>query len=73
MSEFVADFFTATTAEDQKNYFYGEEQEETPSLAAANPLLPGTYRVIDGMLCKILSGLSADDVLERLRASNKTP
>ncbi len=49
--------------------FWGEKEVATPALHG-NPqvLTPGLYRVIDGTLCRILDGLSRDEVKERLGA-----
>jgi hypothetical protein len=72
MSEYVTEFFTATTADDERNYFHGDVQPdvgESPFEKA--PLPPGTYRVIDGRLCRILAGLPTEDVHDRLRAAAK--
>jgi hypothetical protein len=72
MTEFVTEFFTATTAEDQRNYFYGNEQSDVRDFPAEGVLLaPGTYRVVDGILCRILSGLPKDDIHELLRSAAK--
>ena len=71
MSEFVAEFFTATTAEDEANYFYGDDQEHMPSRSEVGAFAPGAYRVIDGMLCRIVSGLPVEDIRDQLCAANK--
>ena len=71
MSELVTEFFTATTAEDQENYFYGESQERTPSLSEIIDLAPGAYRVIDGTLCRVVSGLPTESVRDHLCAASK--
>ncbi|MBM4036054.1 MAG: hypothetical protein FJ291_30340 [Planctomycetes bacterium] len=72
MNEFVTEFFTATTAEDQDNYFYGVERSEVPARTTEGArLAPGTYRVVDGMLCRILSGLPKEDIYEQLRSAAK--
>ena len=74
MMDLTIEFFTATTADDQRNYFYGTEQSEAHNLPVDGPALPaGTYRVIDGLLCRILSGLPADDIYERLREAAAQP
>lgn len=70
MNRFVSEFFVATTGEDQANYF-SQEVYFVPGTGTEekSPLPRGTYRVIDGNLCQLLSGLDLDDVRARLRAT----
>ena len=57
MSEFTSEQFSVSTAEDEKNYFTGEQQgPERPNPNAILP--PGTYRVIAGGLYRVLGGVS---------------
>jgi len=72
MNEYVTEFFTATTAEDEENYFYGAEKPDVRDVPFQEARLgPGTYRVIDGVLCRILAGLPTEDVHDRLREAAK--
>lgn len=72
MSEFSYEFFAETTAEDQTNYFFGDEQlRATILIDISTPLLPGTYRVVEGNLCRIVSGLSKKEVRARLSIAKK--
>ena len=67
MTEFTDETFTSTTADDQaKNYFFGAVQEEQASLGEGRGLPPGTYRIVDGALCRIISGLPVQDVRSRI-------
>ena len=73
VNEFLYDFFAATTAEDQRSYFSGEVQRRTqPVISNATSVEPGVYRVIDGRLCRVLSGLGTEEVRERLVAAAKS-
>ena len=57
--------FTATTAEDQSNYFSGEVQDRLGVIYGNSPGLPaGRYRVIDGKLDYIITGLSPQKIKE---------
>lgn len=70
MNEISSEFFVATTAEDQRNYFFGEVQFRTSAFAdKCEPPAPGTYRIIDGILCRIVSKLSREEVRDRLRTA----
>ena len=70
MSEFVSGFFVGTTADDQRNYFSGEVQLRTPPFVGRGaPVAPGVYRVIDGKLCRIVSGL--EEVRARLQSATQ--
>ena len=67
MSEFVSGFFAATTADDERDYFTGAVQRRTAaSLGQGVGMAPGTYRVIDGALCRVLSGLPEAEVRQHL-------
>jgi hypothetical protein len=64
--------FSVTTAEDQNNYFSGDVQIKTRGeLGASIKLNSGTYRVIDRNLYQIISGLSPEEVRERLTENAK--
>ena len=57
MSEWVIEQLAMSTADDEQNYFTGqlsssEQSESHPVLA------PGVYRVIEGQLFKIISGVA---------------
>lgn len=70
MSEFVSGVFVGTTADDQRNYFSGEVQLLMPPfIGKGAPIAPGVYRVIDGKLCRIVSGL--EEVRARLLSSTQ--
>ena len=67
MNEFSIEFFAATTAEDQRDYFFGEVQSETPAFSGKwETLSPGSYRVVDGKLYRTISGLSPKEDRDRL-------
>ncbi|MDO8689518.1 MAG: hypothetical protein Q7R39_05830 [Dehalococcoidia bacterium] len=56
MSEFVYEQVSVTTAEDENNYFTGTpEVQGRPHLNAILP--PGTYRVVEGSLYRIVGGV----------------
>jgi len=72
MNEYRTGFFVTTTGEDQQNYFFGEIQTGVYSfLDEERSLPPGNYRVIDGQLCLVISGLSTEDVRNRLRLASQ--
>ena len=55
MTTLVSYQFSESTAEDAQNYFCGVSQSDgvpQPSL-----LPDGVYRVVDGVLCRIVQGL----------------
>ena len=67
MTEFREEYFTATTADDQrKNCFFGAKQDQPACLGEGSALPAGTYRVIDGTLYRVISGLPIEDVRTRL-------
>ena len=56
-------YFSYTTAEDQSNYFTGEIKcVNNAELSENFTLYPGEYRILDGKLTKIKTGLSKDEV-----------
>lgn len=65
--ELTEDQCTDTTADDERNYFFGDTQQ-APT-APGPQLPPGSYRVIDGVLCRIISGLSVKEVRDRVLAT----
>lgn len=72
MTEYVTEFFASTTAEDQAALFSGEVQAQLPELVSEGaPPVKGVYRVIDGRLCRILAGLTGEEVRSRLQAVEK--
>jgi hypothetical protein len=72
MREFVECFFTATTADDQMNCFSGElGKEVSPFYGTSQQLPPGTYRVIDGSLYRIVSGLPNEDLRSIIKSVTK--
>lgn len=63
VNEFTVKFFSFTTAEDQSNYFSGDVHTPLKAFEGEYPYLkPGVYRIIDGKLNPIVSGLSPDEV-----------
>lgn len=54
--------FFYSTDEDERNLFFGETQPAIPELKSNFP--KGNYRVIDGQLVRIVSGLPKDEVRE---------
>lgn len=68
MTEFTEVFFTTTTAEDEQNYFSGNICSAGASLGGTgNPIEPGLYRIVDGSLLPIISGLPAEEIRKRLQ------
>lgn len=68
MNTFTQEFFTTTTAEDQENYFSGNDQllsERFPQ--ERNQIPPGEYRIVDGDLFRIISGVPVKEVRERIK------
>jgi hypothetical protein len=69
MNEYVYNYFSFTTAEDQSNYFTGEVKcVSNGELSEDSPLHPGEYRIIDGNLVKIKNGLTKDEVRSILKS-----
>jgi len=67
MNEITTEFFSATTAYDEANYFWGEYYVPLRAYEGPSPQLTGgTYRIIDGKLCQIQSGLTPDEIRHRL-------
>ncbi len=66
--------FFLTTFEDERNYFWGDRNiSDTSTFYGESQLLPsGDYRVIDGVLCRIISGLSQDEVRKRINVNAET-
>ena len=57
MNELTVLQFSLSTADDEANYFTGSPVASVaPDLSHLLPA--GTYRVIDGQLCRILPGIS---------------
>ncbi|HDO25521.1 MAG TPA: hypothetical protein ENG95_02600 [Nitrospirae bacterium] len=72
MNEFTVYSFSETSAEDQENYFSGDLHMRTQAFQGATPKLPtGVYRVIEGELKYIISGLSPEEVRHRLDLFNR--
>jgi hypothetical protein len=56
MNEYFLEMFSATTAEDEQNYFTGQPYyPDTPDPNVNVP--PGNYRLIDGNLYRIYTGV----------------
>ncbi len=61
------EFFVNTTDEDQLNYFFGLSSTNISLFLGNERILPlGNYRVINGQLCRIISGLSPEDVRQKM-------
>jgi hypothetical protein len=58
VTKFVSDQFWLSTAEHASNYFTGLRSD--PARPVQTVLQPGTYRVIDGVLCRIIPGVPPD-------------
>jgi len=72
MKNITVEFFASTTGEDQINYFSGNVQETMKAFeGSARQLAPGVYRIVDGELCQIISGLSPKEVRDSLDAVSK--
>lgn len=62
-------YFSYTTAEDQSNYFTGEVKYiDYAEVSEDFALNPGDYRIIDGKLTKLKTGLSKDEVRAILKS-----
>jgi hypothetical protein len=67
VSEYTFDYFSVTTAEDQSNYFSGDIHKPLKAFEGEYPhLKPGIYRIIEGQLNLIVTGLSPDEVRSQL-------
>jgi hypothetical protein len=65
--KFHTALFTVTTAQDESNYFTGSNfTAPAPFVGKYAELKSGTYRVVDGELLPILSGLPLDEVRKQL-------
>lgn len=53
---FVSFQFSLSTGEDEKNYFGRSDQDPPVRSEDIGKLVPGTYRVLDGELFRIVSG-----------------
>lgn len=70
MNFFLTEFFTNSTAEDESNYFYSDaHQTPVKSEREYDPIPPGQYRIINGNMCKIASGLPIEDVRAYVQAA----
>lgn len=68
----VTEFFVVTTDYDQANYFSGESGIGANPPQPSGPMLPpGDYRVMDGELLPVLSGLTLDEVRARLSGDSR--
>lgn len=73
MSELTVFQISLSTADDEVNYFTGSAPPPFRLDSDPNRLLPpGTYRVLDGRLCRIVSGV-APRHNQPIVASEKTP
>ena len=73
MSDQINMCFSYNTAEDQESYFFGEAQTiNTPSSDTTFSSARGTYRVIDGKLNLIFSGLGKQEVSKRIIEASKS-
>ncbi|MBL7177245.1 MAG: hypothetical protein ISS66_15585 [Desulfobacteraceae bacterium] len=60
MNNYTHLWFCNTTAEDEANYFSGQSSPlEKGQIGVFAGLKPGTYRVIDGEICRITDYLPA--------------
>jgi hypothetical protein len=67
----IIDNFTYTTADEQKSYFSGEYQNNNFPDEKNEILLPGTYRIIDGQLSRIITGASPDMIKKHFESITK--
>ncbi len=71
MNDMVTEFFVVTTDEDQANYFSGESDAGgRPPQCTCPPLPAGDYRVMEGRLVPVLSGLPPAEVRARLSGAS---
>lgn len=61
-------FFTATTADDQTNYYSNNMGANiAPPEDESSALPAGNYRMIDGNLCQILVSVDFEDFRKKLK------
>lgn len=64
MIDFVSCQFAHTTADDQRDYFVGPAQDPNARSVAGNPSIPtGAYRVVDGVLIRIVHDVPRENVM----------
>ena len=67
MSKFTEITFTATTAEDERNYFSGAVHSVLePFTGDRIKLKEGQYRIVDGSLLPIVSGMPVKELRKHL-------
>ncbi len=67
MNKYETGVYFTTTGEDEQNIFFGETQSHIHTGGAEGiSIQPGNYCIMDGQLCRIISGLSPEDVRNRL-------
>ena len=64
--------FTYTTVDEQRNLFTGETQDSYEFSSDEITLAPGMYRVVDGKICKVLTGASPEEIKRRFDQIAKT-
>lgn len=74
MTDLTIIFFTQPSGESEKNYFFGIVQPRSgPFLGDFDRMKPGDYRVIDGLLYPIISGISPDEVRKYIEDATNVP
>lgn len=52
--DYLSEQLFFTTADDERNYFTGEQQAPPPKFNPNTILPPGNYRVVDGCLYRVV-------------------
>ena len=72
MTGYSFDLFTATTADEEENYFSGSSYRITePYIGGCVEIKSGPYRVVDERLVPIASGLPVEDIRKILEETSK--
>lgn len=67
VSKFTEITFTSTTAEDEQNYFSGTVNSVLEPFAGDRiRLKEGQYRIVDGSILPIISGIPVNELRKRL-------
>jgi len=68
---FIENQFTVNTADEKENYFTGEQQYNYKLNNEIESLPSGKYRIIDGELSKIISGVVLAELQNSIISQNQ--
>ncbi len=71
MNSFSIQHFTVNTAEEKEYYFTGEQQYNYDFNKEVNLFPSGNYRIIDGELSQIISGINLSDLQKKIAEQNQ--